>query len=123
MWGDISRASLYPMFGNDLIRSAVTAKAVKEGEIEELKVPENPLDVLAQVLLSMCCTREWDLDELYLFMTSVWMWHTLPPPALRPGDGDAERSLQRYPDRRAETPAEYRQGEKESPGPGRGPSV
>lgn len=76
--GDISRATVFPMFGNDIIRSAVTAKAVKDGEIEELKVPVNPLDVLAQVLLSMCCTREWNLDELYLFITSVYMWHTLP---------------------------------------------
>ena len=76
--GDISRTTIFPMFGNDLIRSAVTAKAVMEGDIEELHVPVNPLDVLAQVLLSMCCTRDWNLDELYLFITTVYMWHSLP---------------------------------------------
>ena len=76
--GDTSHSTLFPLFGNDMLRSAVTAKAVKDGEIEELEVPVNPLDVLAQVLLSMCCTREWNLDELYLFITSVYMWRTLP---------------------------------------------
>jgi len=76
--GDTSRSALYPMFGNDILHCAVTAKAVRDGEIEELKVPVNPLDVLAQVLLSMCCTEEWNLDELYLFITSVYIWHTLP---------------------------------------------
>ena len=76
--GDISRSTLFPMYGNDLLRCAVTAKAVIEGQIEELHVPVNPLDVLAQVLLSMCCTEEWNLDDLYLFITSVYMWHTLP---------------------------------------------
>lgn len=76
--GDVSRSTVYPMFGNDLLRCAVSTRAVKEGDIEALHVPVNPLDILAQVLLSMCCTREWNLDELYLFITSVYMWHTLP---------------------------------------------
>ncbi|MBI9097705.1 MAG: DEAD/DEAH box helicase [Spirochaetaceae bacterium] len=76
--GDISRTRVFPMFGIDLLRCAVTAKAVLDGDIEELNVPVNPLDVLAQVLLSMCCTKEWDLDELFLFITSVYHWRTLP---------------------------------------------
>jgi ATP-dependent Lhr-like helicase len=65
------------MFGNDLLSCAVTAKAVIDGDIEELEIPVNPLDVLAQVLLSMCCTEEWNIDELYLFITSVYHWKSL----------------------------------------------
>ncbi|MBN2658550.1 MAG: DEAD/DEAH box helicase [Spirochaetales bacterium] len=76
--GDVSRATIFPMFGLDLVGCAVTAEAVLEGEIEELKVPDNPLDVLAQVLLSMCCTEEWHIDELYLFITTVYHWRNLP---------------------------------------------
>ncbi len=76
--GDVSRTTVYPMFGADLLRCAVTSKAVLDGEIEELKVPVNPLDVLAQILLSMCCTEEWDIDELYLFVTSIYHWKSLP---------------------------------------------
>ncbi len=76
--GDISRCTLFPLFGNDLLTCAVSARAVLDGEIEELKIPVNPLDVLAQVILSMCCTREWNLDELYLFITSVYQWKSLP---------------------------------------------
>ncbi len=76
--GDISRCTLFPLFGNDLLNCAVSARAVLDGEIEELTIPVNPLDVLAQVILSMCCTREWNLDELYLFITSVYQWKSLP---------------------------------------------
>jgi len=76
--GDVSRTTVFPMFGMDLLNCAVTAKAVMDGQIEELQVPVNPLDVLAQVLLSMCCTEEWNLDELYLFITSVYHWKNLP---------------------------------------------
>ncbi|MBN2627768.1 MAG: hypothetical protein JXA95_13955, partial [Spirochaetales bacterium] len=76
--GDVSRAGIYPMFGTDLLGCAVAAKAVLEGAIEEIRLPDNPLDVLAQVILSMVCTEEWDLDELYLFLTSVYSWRNLP---------------------------------------------
>jgi len=76
--GDVSRCTLFPLFGNDLLSSAVSARAVLEGEIEELQIPVNPLDVLAQVVLSLCCTREWNLDDLYLFVTSVYQWKSLP---------------------------------------------
>jgi ATP-dependent Lhr-like helicase len=76
--GDVSRTTVYPMFGVDLINCAVVSKAVVSGEIEELQVPVNPLDVLAQVLLSMCCTQEWNVDELYLFVTTVYHWKSLP---------------------------------------------
>jgi ATP-dependent Lhr-like helicase len=76
--GEVSRAAVYPMHGMDLIRCAVAGRAVLAGEIEELRIPENPLDVLAQVILSMVCTEEWDIDELYLFLTSVYHWRNLP---------------------------------------------
>ncbi|MBB6479837.1 DEAD/DEAH box helicase [Spirochaeta isovalerica] len=76
--GDVSRSTIFPMFGLDLVSCAITAEAVLAGEIEALKIPENPLDVLAQVILSMCCTEEWNLDELYLFITSVYHWRNLP---------------------------------------------
>lgn len=76
--GEVSRCTLFPLFGNDFLRCAAAAEAVPGGDIEELEVPVNPLDVLAQVVLSMCCTREWDIDELYLFVTSVYQWNSLP---------------------------------------------
>lgn len=75
--GETSRASIFPTHGIDLLLAAVTAECVAEGELERIAIPENPLDVLAQVILSMCMTREWDIDGLYLFLRCCANYHNL----------------------------------------------
>ena len=62
----------------DVLSSTVAAGAVAEGDIEETRIPLNPLDVLAQVLLSMTAMEQWGLDELYAFIRTCWSWHGLP---------------------------------------------
>ena len=60
-----SRGTIYCAHAQDLIASAVLAKAVKEQDIEAIEPIECPLDVLAQVLISEVCLETWDMDELY----------------------------------------------------------
>ncbi len=66
--GEASRARLYPLFGRDLLEAAAMAEAVREQDIEEIRVPESPLDVAAQVILAMCAVETWQADELYGFL-------------------------------------------------------
>jgi len=63
--GQVSHGVLYPMHGRDFLDAAVVARAVIERKVEDIVVPMAPLDVLAQVLLSMCCHETWSLGELY----------------------------------------------------------
>jgi ATP-dependent Lhr-like helicase len=37
---------------------------MRAGEIEELKIPHNPLDVLAQQIVAMTAVDDWEVDEL-----------------------------------------------------------
>ncbi|MDO5731834.1 DEAD/DEAH box helicase, partial [Corynebacterium sphenisci] len=46
--GGVSRGVVHPMHPGDLLLSAVTARRALAGRIEDLAVPANPLDVLAQ---------------------------------------------------------------------------
>ncbi len=48
---------VFPKFRGDLLECAVVAQRMLHGEIETVKVPENPLDVLAQQLVAMCCDQ------------------------------------------------------------------
>ena len=75
--GEVSRGIFYPTFGRDLMESAVVARAVVEQDIEELHPVEAPLDVLAQVILSMTVGEPWDLDELYDQVRTSWAYHHL----------------------------------------------
>ncbi len=63
--GAVSRGTFFPTHDQDIVESAVIVRAICEGDIEATCLIENPLDVLAQVLLSMVGTEVWDIDALY----------------------------------------------------------
>ena len=62
--GDVSRGIIFPKYQGDLVQSAVVAERMRAGEIEELKIPHNPLDVLAQQIVAMTAVDDWPVDEL-----------------------------------------------------------
>jgi len=62
--GEVSKGRIFPKFRADLLECAVVAKRMREGEIEETTIPRNPLDVLAQHIVSMVADEEWELDEI-----------------------------------------------------------
>ena len=57
--GDVSRGIIFPKYQGDLVQSAVVAERMRAGEIEELKIPHNPLDVLAQQIVAMTAVDDW----------------------------------------------------------------
>src|SRR5512135_3729357 len=62
----VSRGIIFPKYRGDLLASAAITKAMKEGAVEETRVPRNPLDVLAQQLAAMVALGERKVDDLYL---------------------------------------------------------
>jgi ATP-dependent Lhr-like helicase len=69
--GEISKGRIFPKFRADLLECAVVARRMREGEIEETVIPRNPLDVLAQHLVSMVAAdEEWDVDEAERLVTA-----------------------------------------------------
>lgn len=76
--GDTSRGSLFPTFAQDFLEAAVLAKAVHEKDIEPLRPLANPLDVLAQTLVSCAATEEWETSKLYDVLTRAAPYATLP---------------------------------------------
>jgi ATP-dependent helicase Lhr and Lhr-like helicase len=76
--GEVSRGLLFPTPGMDFVAAAVVARAIADGDIEELHPVEAPLDLLAQIILSMGLTETWDLDELYGFLKTSYPYRNLP---------------------------------------------
>ncbi len=62
--GDVSRGIIFPKYQGDLVQSAVVAGRMRAGEIEQLKIPHNPLDVLAQQIVAMTAVDDWRVDDL-----------------------------------------------------------
>jgi ATP-dependent Lhr-like helicase len=69
--GAVSRGRIFPKFRSDLLECAVVAKKMRAGEIEETVIPRNPLDVLAQHIVSMVADREWEVDEIEEILSAV----------------------------------------------------
>ena len=62
--GDVSRAVIFPKYQGDLVQATVVAQRMRDGQIEELRIPRNPLDVLAQQIVAMTAMDDWDVTEL-----------------------------------------------------------
>ncbi|MEX2447391.1 MAG: helicase-related protein, partial [Solirubrobacterales bacterium] len=69
--GAVSRGRIFPKFRADLLECAVVARRMREGAIEETVIPQNPLDVLAQHLVSMAALDEWEVDEAERLVTAT----------------------------------------------------
>ena len=61
----VSKGRIFPKFRADLLESAVVARAMRAGEIEETRIPRNPLDVLAQQIVAICADEEVTVDDLH----------------------------------------------------------
>ncbi|NUR77891.1 MAG: DEAD/DEAH box helicase, partial [Thermoleophilia bacterium] len=75
--GATSKGRIFPKFRADLLESAVVARAMRGGEIEETKIPRNPLDVLAQQIVAISAGAEIASDELYALVTRAYNFHDL----------------------------------------------
>src|SRR5437773_2023352 len=60
-----SKGRIFPKFRADLLESAVVAKRMLEGAIEETVIPRNPLDVLAQQIVAIAADEEIAVDDLH----------------------------------------------------------
>ena len=69
--GEVSRGRIFPKFRADLLECAVVARRMREGAIEETVIPQNPLDVLAQQLVSMAALDEWEIDAVERLVTAT----------------------------------------------------
>ncbi|GII55086.1 DEAD/DEAH box helicase [Planotetraspora thailandica] len=80
--GAVSRGVIFPKYRGDLVQTAVVAERMKSGQIEELRYPRNPLDVLAQQIVAMTALDEWTVDSLEEVVRRAAPYATLPRTAL-----------------------------------------
>jgi ATP-dependent Lhr-like helicase len=75
--GQTSRGLLYASHGKDLLDAATAVRCVLEGDLEETRTVEAPLDLLAQIIVSMAASEEWTLDALYAFLRTSHPYRNL----------------------------------------------
>ncbi|MBU8822000.1 ATP-dependent helicase [Mycolicibacterium goodii] len=76
--GEISQGVLFPKHRTDLIGCAVTVQRMQSGDIETLRVPANPLDVLAQHTVAAAALEPVDADAWFDAVRRSAPFATLP---------------------------------------------
>ena len=76
--GEISQGVLFPKHRTDLIGCAVTVRRMLSGDIETMRVPTNPLDVLAQHTVAACALEPLDADLWFDAVRRSAPFATLP---------------------------------------------
>ena len=80
--GDVSRGVIFPKYQGDLVQSAVVARRMRGGQIEQLSIPRNPLDVLAQQIVAMTALDDWAVDDLHQVVRRAAPFTSLTRPIL-----------------------------------------
>ncbi|HEX4525639.1 MAG TPA: DEAD/DEAH box helicase [Gaiellaceae bacterium] len=75
--GATSKGRIFPKFRADLLESAVVARAMREGDIEETQIPRNPLDVLAQQVVAISADAEIAVDDLHQLVMRAYPFRDL----------------------------------------------
>ncbi|NEE53480.1 hypothetical protein G3M55_53900, partial [Streptomyces sp. SID8455] len=70
-----------PKYRGDLVQAAVVTERMRTGAIEALRIPSNPLDVLAQQLVAMVALDSWQADDLLALVRRAAPFASLPESA------------------------------------------
>ncbi len=92
--GAESRGVIFPKYRGDLLECAVVAERIREGKIESMRYPRNPLDVLAQQIVAMVALDTVTVDQVETLVRRSAPFATLPRSAL---DAVLDMLAGRYP--------------------------
>jgi ATP-dependent Lhr-like helicase len=73
----LPKGRVFPLTRDDLIECAAMVRAVKEGELDRVLIPEKPLDVLAQQIVAEAAAQEWDEQELLALFRRAYPYRNL----------------------------------------------
>ncbi len=75
--GGTPKARLFPTTRDDLVECAALLDAVRRGELDQLQVPPQPVEVLAQQIVAEVSCREWPEAELLNCIRNAYPYREL----------------------------------------------
>ncbi|MFE3519440.1 DEAD/DEAH box helicase [Streptomyces sp. NPDC059166] len=79
--GAVSTGVVFPKYRGDLVQAAVVTERMREGAIEALRIPSNPLDVLAQQIVAAVALDSRQADDLLALARRAAPFASLPESA------------------------------------------
>ncbi|MCX8165492.1 MAG: ATP-dependent helicase [Acidilobaceae archaeon] len=74
---EVSKGRIIVVDRDDLVECAVLAKSAMERLIDNVKIPEKPLDVLAQHLVGMSIEKRWNIEDAFRLVRRAYNFRNL----------------------------------------------
>jgi ATP-dependent helicase Lhr and Lhr-like helicase len=75
--GAISKGRIFATTRDELLECAALVQAIKDGDLDQLVIPKEPLDILAQQIVASCATNDWREDELFALVKRSFYYREL----------------------------------------------
>jgi ATP-dependent helicase Lhr and Lhr-like helicase len=75
--GAVPKGRLFATTRDDLMECAATVRAIRQGDLDRIQIPNAPLDILAQQIVAMCSCEDWDEDALYECIRDAYPYREL----------------------------------------------
>jgi ATP-dependent Lhr-like helicase len=75
--GGLPKGRLFPVSRDDLVECAALLDSVRREELDRVRIPPKPLDVLAQQIAAEVANGEWDEDALFALAQRAWPYRDL----------------------------------------------
>ena len=73
----LPKGRVFPLTRDDLIECAAMVRAVKDGELDRVLIPDKPLDVLAQQIVAESGAEEWNEEALFQLFRNAYPYRGL----------------------------------------------
>ena len=71
------RGIFFPTTRDELLECAALIEAIHAGELEQVQIPENALDILAQQIVAETAAQPWGEDELFALVRRAYPYRSL----------------------------------------------
>ena len=75
--GGLPKGRLFPLSRDELVEAVALLRAVRDGELDNLEIPQKPLDILAQQMVACVACEDWDEDKLFRLIRSAHPYREL----------------------------------------------
>jgi len=76
--GAVPKGRLFATTRDDLLECAALVRAIRQGDLDRIAIPETPLDILAQQIVAMCAAEDWSEDQLFESVRRAYPYRDLP---------------------------------------------
>ncbi len=75
--GSVPKGIFLPLTRDDLMQTAAAVRAIRAGELDRLRLSDQPLDIMAQQMVAIAAAEEIHEDALFDLVRRAWPYHAL----------------------------------------------